>query len=201
MNIKNHKELIRVAHHEPAIIQTISEKLISWLPTEPHEYIAMFIGTDRATGDSLGPLAGTLFQDIKPKHMKTYGSLKEPIHAKNLYEYMNLIAKVHHKPFIIAIDACLGKSSSIGKIIAGRGSIVPGAALKKDLPPVGDIHMTGVVNVGGFMDFAVLQNTRLSLVYDMSQQIANILEYVDNCLTSMQHPPAIVIKQPEKRSS
>ena len=40
----------------------------------------------------------------------------------------------------------------------------PGAGVNKDLPPVGDLYITGVVNVGGFMDYLVLQNTRLYLI-------------------------------------
>ncbi|MNR60409.1 hypothetical protein D3C85_1818810 [compost metagenome] len=47
--------------------------------------------------------------------------------------------------------------------------------MNKDLPPVGDIHMTGIVNVGGFMEYFVLQNTRLQLVIRMSEIIAQSL--------------------------
>jgi len=48
----------------------------------------------------------------------------------------------------------------------------PGAGVKKELPVVGDIHITGVVNVGGFMEYFVLQNTRLHLVISMAEVIA-----------------------------
>ncbi|MGH2168427.1 DUF1256 domain-containing protein, partial [Enterococcus faecalis] len=44
--------------------------------------------------------------------------------------------------------------------------------VKKDLPPVGDIHITGIVNISGFMEFTVLQNTRLNLVLKMAKLIA-----------------------------
>jgi len=43
------------------------------------------------------------------------------------------------------------------------------------LPPVGDMHITGIVNVGGFMEYFVLQNTRLSLVMKMSHIIAEAI--------------------------
>lgn len=43
-----------------------------------------------------------------------------------------------------------------------------GAAVNKSLPLVGEIHITGVVNVGGFMEYLVLQNTRLNLVMRMA---------------------------------
>ena len=51
----------------------------------------------------------------------------------------------------------------------------PGAGVNKDLPPVGDIHLTGIVNVGGFMEYFVLQNTRLSIVFHMADVIAECL--------------------------
>jgi len=47
--------------------------------------------------------------------------------------------------------------------------------VNKDLPPVGDIHMTGIVNVGGFMEYFVLQNTRLNLVVKMADIIAGCI--------------------------
>ena len=49
----------------------------------------------------------------------------------------------------------------------------PGAGVNKQLPEVGDIHITGIVNVSGFMEFFVLQNTRLNLVMKMAKTIAN----------------------------
>ena len=47
--------------------------------------------------------------------------------------------------------------------------------MKKELPPTGDAHIVGHVNVGGFRDFFVLQNTRLSLVVDMAARIADLV--------------------------
>ena len=37
---------------------------------------------------------------------------------------------------------------------------------------MGDIHITGIVNVSGYMEFFVLQNTRLNLVMKMAKKIA-----------------------------
>ena len=38
-----------------------------------------------------------------------YGTLNEPVHAKNLENNIELIYSNHKNPFIIAIDACLGR--------------------------------------------------------------------------------------------
>ena len=78
-------------------------------------------------------------------------------------------------PFVVAIDACLGREKSIGQIIVQHGPLLPGKAVNKELPPIGDISIKGVVNVGGFMEMLVLQNTRLHVTYSMSNKIARAL--------------------------
>jgi putative sporulation protein YyaC len=130
------------------------------------------IGTDRSTGDSLGPLVGTYLQEMG---YKVYGTLEEPVHAVNLKEKLASIPKDKK---IIAVDSSLGQLLSVGKFYVKRGSIRPGAGVNKDLGEVGDYSLTGVVNVGGFMEYFVLQNTRLSLVVDMAKSIADAISNV-----------------------
>ncbi len=48
--------------------------------------------------------------------------------------------------------------------------------VNKDLPSIGDISITGVVNVGGLMEYMVLQNTRLNLVMNMAEIIAKSID-------------------------
>ena len=49
--------------------------------------IFLCIGSDRATGDCLGPLLGhKLYQILRNSPYFVYGTLKEPVHAKNLQE-------------------------------------------------------------------------------------------------------------------
>ncbi|RJQ32519.1 MAG: spore protease YyaC [Peptococcaceae bacterium] len=133
--------------------------------------ILLCIGTDRSTGDCLGPLIGTKISNTKQNFFTVYGTLDHPVHASNLQEKLKEISHLYHKPFIIAIDACLGELENIGCISLGNGSLQPGAGVNKALPSVGNIHITGTVNVGGFMEYVVLQNTRLNLV----MRIANII--------------------------
>ena len=73
----------------------------------------------------------------------------------------------------------------VGCISVGNGPIKPGAGLKKELPAVGDMHITGVVNTGGFMDFLVLQSTRLSVVMKMADIIARGLHMAFNEYSSV----------------
>ena len=140
--------------------------------------IFVCIGTDRSTGDSLGPLIGYKVNALSYKNIFVYGSLENPVHAKNLDETMKKIYLEYKKPFVIAIDACLGKMDHVGYVTIGEGSLKPGSGVNKDLTPVGDMNITGIVNFGGFMDFLVLQNTRLSVVMKMADLISMGIKYV-----------------------
>lgn len=188
----------RIPYQDNDAVDKLNRHITSWFPQMPREYIVVCIGTDRSTGDSLGPLVGTLLTAKKPRHIKVYGTLHEPVHATNLTDYLIEITENHRNPFIIAVDACLGKSASIGHLISGVGPIQPGSALKKNLPAVGDIHITGVVNISGFMEHSILQNTRLSIVMDMAEKIAALLDSLDHQLSSSFIRPAILRKSNHK---
>ena len=164
----------RIMFDEQHASKKIADELISILPSRMagRPIVFVCIGTDRSTGDSLGPLIGTLLEEktISPFHV--YGTLEDPIHAVNLEDKLNEIKEKHINPLIIGIDACLGRLKSVGFIQIGNGPVKPGAGVKKELPAVGDYHITGIVNVSGFMEFFVLQNTRLNLVLKMAKVIA-----------------------------
>lgn len=136
------------------------------------------IGTDRSTGDSLGPLIGYKIANLKYKGVYVYGDLENPVHAKNLDEVMKRVLSECEEPFIIAIDACLGRMDHVGYVGIGEGPIRPGSGVNKELAPVGDMFVTGIVNFGGFMDFLVLQNTRLHIVMKIADLIAAGIRYV-----------------------
>lgn len=146
------------------------------------------IGTDRSTGDSLGPLIGYKMSNLEYRNIYIHGSLDNPVHAKNIDKVMEHIHNFYDKPFVIAIDACLGKMDHVGYITIGEGSIKPGSGVKKDLAPVGDMYITGIVNFGGFMDYLILQNTRLNLVMKMADTISMSIKYV---LWKISNDPAL----------
>ncbi|MBT2680334.1 spore protease YyaC [Bacillus sp. ISL-35] len=179
MNLKNHfferkNSVAKINHEDELAAEKLASEILDLLPsfsTRPIVFVC--IGTDRSTGDSLGPLIGTLLEekDITPYHV--YGTLDDPIHAVNMDAKLTEIKQKHLNPFIIGIDACLGRLKSVGSIQVANGPVKPGAGVNKELPEVGDMHITGIVNVSGFMEFFVLQNTRLNLVLKMAKTIAN----------------------------
>jgi putative sporulation protein YyaC len=140
--------------------------------------IFLCIGSDRATGDCLGPIIGYKLSKFN-RHYNyfVYGTLEEPVHAKNLKDTIDMIYQNHEDAFIIAIDASLGKSNHIGYITLGEGSLKPGAGVDKNLPEVGDVFITGIVNFSGVLDNMLLQTTRLNVVMAMADQICLAINY------------------------
>lgn len=164
-----------VHHEQTGALWRLSDLFLEHIPFDHQHIIFCCIGTDRSTGDSLGPLAGSLLSSFHSFPFEVIGTLENPLHAVNLSSTIEHIQQLPSNPFIIAIDACLGSDQSVGQIIVHEGPLYPGKAVKKELPPIGDISIKGIVNVGGFMEMLVLQNTRLHVTYSMSNKIARAL--------------------------
>lgn len=145
------------------------------------EILFACIGTDRSTGDCVGPLTGTWLEE---KGYTVIGTLDNPLHALNLVERMSLAKQMYPQHFVVAIDACLGNFESIGNIIIENGPLFPGKAVKKELPAVGDISIKAIVNLGGFQEFTVLQNTRLNVSWKLAQEITRMCEMAMKRLVS-----------------
>ncbi|MEW6523542.1 MAG: spore protease YyaC [Bacillota bacterium] len=157
---------------EELVAAEVRQTLAELGATSASNVVVFCIGTDRSTGDALGPLVGSILSVDKGLAARVLGTLDDPVHAGNLKASLELLGHDPGSRVVLAIDACLGQSEQVGTICVGRGPIRPGAGVNKDLPWVGDMHVTGTVNVGGFMEYLVLQNTRLSLVLKMAQAIA-----------------------------
>jgi putative sporulation protein YyaC len=170
---------IKYYYQDPLAVDKLSQCLARHLqelnPDGKQPLVVVCIGTDRSTGDCLGPLVGTNLMRQPHLPFAVYGTLDEPVHASNLNEKMTCIKKEYPEPLIIAVDACLGQSENVGAITLAPGALRPGAGVNKSLPAVGDLHFTGIVNVGGYMEYFVLQNTRLAIVMRMAQLIASAI--------------------------
>ena len=150
-------------------------------------------GSDRATGDSLGPLVGhQLITSLSLSHCtkKTavYGSLRHTVHAGNLSDTLSSIYNRYSNPFIIAIDASLGVPEHIGFVTLGTGSLRPGIGVSHKLPAAGDIHITGIVNHSSTNNHLTLQTTKLLTVAELAGFISHgILRALHVC-SSLQSP-------------
>lgn len=144
------------------------------------ELVILCIGSDRSTGDCLGPVLGYKLNKIENRNFYIYGCLEYPVHAGNLESYLSNIKSAFNNPFIIAVDASLGRKSHVGYITLGTGPLKPGLGLKKRLPEVGDLHITGIVNNSCDADYTTLQTTRLSTIMKIVDVIFDaICNYLD----------------------
>lgn len=133
------------------------------------EVMFVCIGTDRSTGDSLGPIAGTL---LAQAGYEVIGTLGEPVHAENLDDRLKLIRP---GKIVVGIDSTLGHPLMIGSFTIASGPVKPGEGIGKKLTPVGDFHITGTVNIAGAMGQFLLLTTRLSLVMTMANVIVDAI--------------------------
>lgn len=152
------------------------------------EIIILCIGSDRSTGDSLGPLIGHQFRDYISPGMYLIGDLNQPVHAANLNYCLKTISKTFDNPYIIAIDASLGKEDHVGYMTLATGPLKPGLGVKKKLPEVGDIHITGIVNSSRDMEFSTLQTTRLSIIFQIADAIVLALRTFNDDYYIQQEP-------------
>lgn len=127
-------------------IAFLLNKCILQYPGRWSELVFLCIGSDRVTGDCLGPYIGHQLLE----HLNTdthgvyvYGTLKSPVHALNLSRISRQIKILHPEGLVIAVDASLGQKKHLGYVTIADGALYPGAAVQKELPPVGDIHITG----------------------------------------------------------
>ena len=164
-----------IYYKETGAVWRLSNYFIEQIPFDHPNLVFCCIGTDRSTGDALGPMTGSFLSQLKSFPFEIVGTLDNPLHALNIEEITDTLLSSSIAPYIIAIDACLGNVNNIGQIIVQRGPLFPGKAVKKDLPPIGDVSIKAIVNIGGFMEYNVLQSTRLSLTYDMGKIISRSL--------------------------
>lgn len=131
--------------------------------------VILCIGTDKCSGDSLGPLIGyKLLQGLNKCYhsyqIDIYGTLANPVHALNLWDTIQKIYARYPDAYILAIDASLGQAEHVGMVTLGEGPLKPGLGVNKDLPQVGDTHITGIVNSHSSNDTSILLSTRLNTV-------------------------------------
>ena len=152
---------------------------------QKREVLFLCIGTDRSTGDSLGPLIGYKLEERHLKEMPVFGTLKRPVHAMNMGAYLEHLVKYYPDHLVIAIDASVGMTDHVGCITLGKGSLKPGLGVSKELQSVGDIFITGVVSSCGNYDPLMLQSIRLSVVMHLADCISESIFLVEKLWDSM----------------
>jgi putative sporulation protein YyaC len=140
---------------------------------ELEQIVFLCIGTDRSSGDALGPLAGTLLAEAG--YSGVIGTLENPCDAANLAERMK---EIPSGKVVIAIDACLGMHDSVGMYQVANQPLEPGKSVGKKLPPAGDYSVAAIVNALGPKQYRTLQTTSLHRVFTMAREIVSAVKTV-----------------------
>lgn len=171
MHYRHYLDKKSVAHLSDAIIQHYACDPVYT------ELVVVCIGTNRYSGDSLGPMVGSkLLERLSgQRQIHIYGTLDNPVHALNMQKTLSHISQKHSRAYVIAVDACLGQFFKIGTLQVVEEPLQPGVSLDKQLPPIGHIHIKGIINNYGPLNHKVLEHTSLTFVQEMSVVISRIL--------------------------
>ena len=110
----------------------------------PHKMPLAFacIGSANVCGDNLGPLIGTIL--TRHSLPNVYGTMAEPLNALTLPDYMPVLKAIEKSCCLVAVDAAIGNKAQCGYLTLTKGTLSPGSALRRELPPLGALHITGV---------------------------------------------------------
>lgn len=136
--------------------------------------VVVCVGSDLVIGDSLGPMVGSMLAyKTQGLGVFVYGTLAAPITAKEVKQMKTFLKHTHPNRPVIAVDAAVGAQGDVGLIKVSNDPLFPGAGTGKQLGSFGDVSVIGVVAEKSIGNYALLNATRLRLVYKMSQQIAD----------------------------
>lgn len=163
--------------------------------------VILCIGTDKVTGDSLGPFVGhRLQQELRALSAKTntdicemvrvYGTLKEPVHAVNLTDTLNTIQSElkctgHTDCLAIVVDASLGLAHHLGCVTLANQPLCPGEGVNKKLPQVGQISITGIIGEARSSSYKSQMALRHARLYDLVQLVDFIADGILTCITQL----------------
>lgn len=133
------------------------------------------IGSEKISGDSLGPMVGTL---LKEKHKVPYpviGTEEHPVNGVNIGRYKEHIKKYFPTHKIVAIDAALGEKTDLFQVRFREGGVKAGGAIGANNTLIGDIGVLGVVGEKGGNAMQTLLDASFPSVLNLAEKIADML--------------------------
>lgn len=134
--------------------------------------VVICVGTPKVSGDSLGPLVGDRLIDRYDVPAYVYGTTSSPVTGLNFRSYLDHVRVFHPNCVVIAVDACLGGKTEVGKIKYSLQGLRAGSALKKELGKVGDVAFLGVVAESGTDNFRALAAADKRSVSELAEKMA-----------------------------
>lgn len=148
--------------------------------------IFLCIGTNKVTGDSLGPIVGTNLQKMLKgnKRIKVFGNMNNPINALNIKENIDYINKMYMDKYIIVIDSAVSDKNLIGEIFITRNKTILGNGINNKISEIGDISIKCSVckdEYSSVNNFKSLQNVPKRFIKNLANIVSiGICEVVSN---------------------
>lgn len=154
----------------------LSEAFKKHIKCKRDDIIFFCVGTDTVTGDSYGPFLGSYLEDAGFPNV--IGTIDHPVHALNIHER---IKEIPEGKTVIAFDSCFGKPENIGTLSFKKGSLQAGVGVGKQLPPVGDFHVDGIVvsnedDSSDWLKQMLLGRVRLKLILELASITVEAVE-------------------------
>lgn len=133
------------------------------------------IGSEKISGDSLGPMVGTMLKEKYNVPFPVIGTEEHPVNGVNISRYKEHIRKYFPNHKIIAIDAALGEKNDLWEIRFREGGIKAGGAVGTSNTMIGDIGILGVVGEKGTNALQTLLNASFPSVVNLAEKIVEML--------------------------
>ncbi|NCA66961.1 MAG: spore protease YyaC, partial [Clostridia bacterium] len=135
-------------------------------------FVIICIGSDKISGDALGPVVGGLLRNKYKLPCPVYGTEQYPVNGVNLPDYRNMLDSFHVSSSVVAVDAAVGEAHEIGRVKIRSGGIKAGGALNSPHKMLGDIGILGVVAEKCDNVLGALLETPFALIEEMAERIA-----------------------------
>ena len=167
------------------VMQTnlLSQSIADFFISDTFLPVILCIGSDKVTGDALGPIVGELLTSKFDIPCFVYGTLSSTVTALNVQKTLSYIRRRHPNRKIIAVDSGLGDENAVGKVKCYAGGIKPGQGVGKNLQVVGDFSVLGVVD--NKRNAHLLSSLSLGRIYRLAQEVAlTISGGIENLIAS-----------------
>lgn len=108
------------------------------------DVVIVCFGTNAISGDSLGPMVGTLLTKKYGVSAFVYGTDEAQINGRNMREWIDFIKAAHENSVLIAVDASLGSKDKVGQIVLRDDGVCPSGVTGKS-ERFGDVGILGIV--------------------------------------------------------
>lgn len=139
------------------------------------QLVVVCFGTPAIAGDSLGPEVGTILREDKNFPAFVYGTLDRPVTGRNMNEWISFVRETHKGAVLLAVDACLGEASNLGRISVRSDGVCP-AAVGGKKSRFGDVGIIAVVGDKSGDALTELMQANAVYVSELAHKVADLIK-------------------------